>query len=206
MITTNYINMSAPTTTLTSTTATHAQTTLNLNSTTTNITSPTININSARFRFVPWTSVVLGSSISSIVGGTTTAPACSTSATVRYMYSVIGNTIYLNFLCYQSGTTGSSAGSGVYYFQMPPGYSYNLSLLVASSTASNGNNGTKVGNSNFKHFGTDNGLGGVYTLGAANTLVLWCETGPGFRTQDSGFYSYNTPNFYVAFEASLPIN
>jgi hypothetical protein len=168
--------------------------------------APTIKINTNSFRFVPWTTYYTGTSISGLVGAITTAPTCGTSALIKYRYSIVGNTMYINYYFNQTTTTGSAAGSGYYYYIPPTGFTYNTTDIVTSTTVANGNNGTKIGTSNFKHFGTDNGIGGVYWMNGSNVMLLWCELGATYNCQNSGVYSYNTPNLYVAFDAMIPIS
>ena len=205
--TTNYINMSSPTTTL-------KQNTMNINSTTSNIISttalnmsaPTIKINTNTFRFVPWTVFSSATSLTGIVGGSTTAPQCSSTAVMKYIYSVIGNTMYIKFSLYQSGGTGSSAGSGTYYYNLPTGYTLKYtSLITSSTTGTNGNTGTQIGSCSFKRFTIGNGIGNVYSLNATNTIVLWNEVNSAYNIQSSTTYEYSLNNVNYTFEASFPI-
>ena len=171
-----------------------------------NMSAPTIKINTNTFRYVPWTVFSSASSLTGIVGGSTTAPQCSSTATMKYIYSVVGDTMYIKFSLYQSGGTGSSAGSGTYYYNLPTGYTLNYTSLITSSTSgSNGNTGTQIGTCSFKRFTIGNGGGFVYYLNTTNTIVLWNEINSTYNIQSSTTYEYSLNNVNYTFEASFPI-
>ena len=126
-----------------------------------NIIANTIQLYSNPFRYIPWTLVDTGvngtsASLTNVINYTTSGagsnlPTCSTAATIKYRYSVIGNTLYLNYYCAQ--TSGGTTGIGYYQYQFPTitGITINTTELVslysgnAPSVTLQPNGGTKIG-------------------------------------------------------------
>lgn len=122
------------------------------------------------FRFVPWkdcgftfntsnatvASNSFGGAITATITGTT-APTPSQNSTCKYNYSVIGNTMYLQF-SYMGGTNAGSAGSGIYTWKLPAGYNIDTSLISvqnpAITTTTSPAKGTVIGNSYIAQWGT----------------------------------------------------
>ena len=200
--TTNYVNFSSPTTFL-------KQTTANIiSSSTLNMSAPTININTKQFRFVPWTTFYSGTTLATNVINYPTgasAPTANAGATLKYRYSVIGNTMYINYSFYQ--VSGGTAGSGVYQYAIPGGYTLNTTDIVYSPTTGNPT-GTKVGTAGFIFIGSNNALGNAYITnqGGTNGLMFWQEAGPNWGPNGSTYYHYGTSNLVIHFEAMIPIN
>ena len=71
------------------------------NATNVNITATTFNVNSNPFRYIPWTSFVSSpsSTLSNVMNFPTGAncPTVPSTATLKYRYSVVGNTMYVNY-------------------------------------------------------------------------------------------------------------
>ena len=91
------------------------------NATNVNITATTFNINSNPFRYIPWTTY-LGTPASFNLAGIiypagANAPKCNSAATDSYRFTVIGNTMYINFYLYQASV--GTGGNGVYQYELP---------------------------------------------------------------------------------------
>jgi hypothetical protein len=207
--TTNYINMSSPTTTL-------KQTTANIISTTAlNMSAPTIKINTKTFRYVPWTtsfrSTIGTATISTIVsvpsGGT--QPTCHANANVIYRYSIVGNTMHINFYFYQANA--GTAGSGYYQYAIPATATYYIDSTDIQSSTNGTANGTRLGTMSLKRFGGNNEVGSVFIIGsgAGARLILQAEAGSSdiatYRQQDSSYFQYSQSGLLVCFEATIPI-
>jgi hypothetical protein len=210
METSNYINTSSPTLSLKQSTLNINSTTANIVSSTLNMSAPTIKINTNLFRFVPWTTSYSGSSVSTIIsvpsGGT--QPTANSSARIKYRYSIIGNSMYVNFYFYQANP--GSGGNGAYQYAIPAAGTYAIDPtdIQPSTNGGSNNTGTKVGNIDFKHYGASNALGAVYVLGSGvgARLIMWAEVGNIFQQQSNAYYSLSSPNpLAIAFEAVLPI-
>jgi hypothetical protein len=79
--------------------------------------------------------------------------------------------MFLKFSLYQIWGTGSSAGSGTYWYNLPTGYTLDCSTLISGPTSAvNGNTGTQIGSCRFKRFTVGNALGCVYSLNASNII------------------------------------
>jgi hypothetical protein len=196
------------------------QTTMNMSSSTTNLIStsilnmsaPTININKNQFRFVPWTtfyaSTAGSASLSTIVTGSTSNPSCNVNATIKYRYSIIGNTMYLNFLFYQT-SAGSSNGSGYYQYTIPQLSTYPIDFTNVVSSTNGSAFGTRFGMCNFKTGVYEVGV--VYLIGSGTSakLILQAEAGSANTTYNQHSASYfqfaTTGSLYVGFEANLPL-
>ena len=114
--------------------------------------------------------------------------------------------MYLNYYFYQ--TNAGSAGSGVYQYYIPTGYSLNATDVAYSITTGNGPIGTRVGTANYVSLGANNGGGGVYITNQASTsgFMLWIEYGPVWAPQQSSSYHYGGANLVIRFDAMIPIN
>lgn len=109
-----------------------------------NSTSSEVNYNS-KFKFIPWTdcgytliSSASGNTFGGAVSATTTAPTPATNSTMTYKYSVFGNTMFLQF-CYNGNTTNAGgSGNGVYFYNLPSGFSINTSMIQTVSPGAPG--------------------------------------------------------------------
>ena len=124
------------------------QTLLNKTLTSPNINTP--NIDGSLFKYVPWTEIVnhtgISGSFTDVVTAPTTAPTPSSHASTRfvYKYSVVGNSLYMNWY-YYTPSFGTN-GSGIYYYKLPTGYNTTGALspsLVPYTT--NLSTGTQIG-------------------------------------------------------------
>lgn len=174
---------------------------------TSNLSTTNVSINSYLFQYVPWTTYYSGNSLTGIVSAITTDPTCDSGASVTYRYSIIGNTMYLNYTFYS--VTGGSDGVGKYLYSLPSGITVNTTGLITSTSSTNGNIGTKLGHFSVMELGTSNGSGHIY-LDTNNKLLLWVEYSVGENTfynkhQSDNDYGYGTASLKIAFEATIPI-
>ena len=132
-------------------------------------------------------------------------PVAPSTATLKYRYSVVGNTMYVNY-CYYSASAGTS-GSGVYQYLVPTVATLNTTDIVIASASSVG---TIVGNTTMKQVGSSNGMGKVYISNQNSTygFMLSLETAyvVTLGTQGSSYYPYGYTNLFYQFDAMIPIN
>jgi hypothetical protein len=163
------------------------------------------------FRFVPWTTAYSGTTLANNVINFPTGANCPTAnagALLRYKYSVIGNTMYLNYYFYQASP--GTAGSGVYQYAVPGGYTINTTDMLSSPTSGDPN-GTRLGNAKCIYLTHNNAVGGLYLTNQGSTLglMLWTEVGSGtswpYSAQNNTNYNYGTTGLIISFEATIPI-
>ena len=179
-----------------------------ISTTTINMSSPTININANTFRFVPWISSINSSSISNIVTASTTNPTANSGSSVVYRYSIIGNSMYVNYCFYQ--TNAGTSGSGTYLYTIPASATYYLDStdIQQSADTNYGSYGTKVGTVSFKRYGTNNSMGGVYISGSGSSarFIIWSEVGSGgYGRHDNNTYGYGGASLSITYDAVIPI-
>lgn len=189
-------------------------------------------INTTRFRFVDWTAINNSSNNSSpslvlnmlATNGTssgTSPPLFSTNNKCKYFYSVIGNTMYMNYI-YTSPTIDPSGvdlsgntGTGIYAYKIPAGYTPNINVVIASQPnfyTSAVNLSSKIGSSSLVIDET------IYS--SPNNSVFLCShtvSSPRYGIilfsgsslhQSSGLTNYGvvpTSNMNYTFECSFPI-
>ena len=218
----------APTTALNATTKT-----ITLTGSTTagkiNLVAPTIQLNTNTFKYIPWTYIITGvngtsASLTNVINYTSNGtgsnlPTCSTTAaTIKYRYSVIGNTLYLNYFFNQS--SGGTGGSGNYQYQFPniPGITINTTEFVsyysgnAPSTVYQQSGGTKIGNAGLRVTGT--GIATIFpgsviytNMGGINGFVITPSNGPTtFQCESSYSYSSGPYTLHYTFEVSVSIS
>jgi len=216
------LSLLAGTINLTPTTALNATTkTITLTGSTTagkiNLVAPTIQLNTNTFRYIPWTLINTGitgtsASLTNVLNYPTGANAatCSTGATIRYRYSVVGNMLYLNYYFYQVST--GTTGNGTYQYAFPSlvglGFVIDNTQLIAFSTGgTTPYGGTRMGSASFLVYGSYTSIGGVYysTLNGQG-LTLWNEVGNASGgVQSSALYNYYGAYSSYQFEAMIPI-
>ena len=98
-----------------------------------------------QFRFIPWTIISSGSNTTNASGCITslsssnantlgTNPTFSSGgSTFNYAYSVVGNTMYLDFNYIATNNTGSTSGSGIYSYIIPGNFTPDTSTLTPST-------------------------------------------------------------------------
>ena len=175
------------------------------------LSTPKLNINTNQFRFIPWTTLVglPGSTLSNVINFPTGAncPTPSSTATIKYRYSVIGNTLYVNYY-YYSGATAGTNGNGVYQYLIPSVVTINTNDIIFTSTTSA--YGTVVGNTTMKQVGSSNGIGKVYiTNSSLNVygfmLSIEMSNVVSLGVQGSSYYPYGYTNLFYQFDAMIPI-
>ena len=180
---------------------------------------PNLYLGTSLFRYIPWTvfytaTYTVGTVNSNFINFPIGAncPSGPTGSVIVYRYSVIGNSMYLNFHYYQP--TFGLAGSGTYQYLIPfpSGYSLNTTGLLASGTTTP--TGTRLGSGNLKILGSTSTVNvGVFWTqqNAVNGLMLYEESGSNVfnyipNSQSSGRYSYaGTGASTFNFEAIIPV-
>ena len=172
-----------------------------------------------RFRYVPWTIIAnrtngVGDDISGnvIVSSATPPvnPRASTEAScnMRYMYSVVGNTLYLNYLYQHAVNTGTVAGTGYYKYRLPAGFTYPTTTLVSAATAAPSiSSGTRLGSARMHVTGIIS-LGSVYWLENPTSqyfMVITRESSNPFAYNSSANYEYTNASLCITFEAAIPL-
>ena len=184
-----------------------------------------------QFRFIPWTIISSGSNTTNASGCITslsssnantlgTNPTFSSGgSTFKYAYSVVGNTMYLDFNYHASNNTGASNGSGIYSYIIPGNFTPDTSTLTPSTfnyytsttSSSNGYNpsyGSVIG------FGNANAFG-VFALSTQVYLIqnTSLTTGNGYGIgilgmgspwafQNSSFINYGVSSNFFSFSFS----
>ena len=112
-----------------------------------------------QFRYIPWTTCGYtfnasgtGNTFGGAITATTTAPTPTTGSTTTYIYCIVGNTMYLQFTYINPTATTNVAGvgNGVYFYNLPAGYTIDTSLIQtvtpgSSSTANQNAYGPNLG-------------------------------------------------------------
>jgi hypothetical protein len=173
-----------------------------------------------RFRYVPWTSIgtTIGNVLTAIVATTTAGGGTvgsmpsfnTTGTTVKYCYSVIGNTMYIDFTYYSTGSSGG-LGTGKYIYLIPSGYTANTTFAMpyALSSSQTTPSGTLIGSSSFL-------LTGSWFYGGQVWLVQHSTTsiGIGINVLNNALsgsdniigYSLSANPVNFTFSCSFPIN
>lgn len=189
--------------------------------TTTNVTCNSLNTtslyigNSTIFRFTPWTAIYgnnrpNNSTLPAVSydgngGYFTLIPAAG--ANWSYSYSIIGNTMYVNYQ-YYSSSSSTVAGNGIYFYTMP-----NVGFVIDTATLySNGyygqnnqDHGSQVGTCSLIHYGNANTQGPVRVSTINSVTYLYLMSYQSYGNQNSGNYPYTNSELNVAFVASFPI-
>jgi hypothetical protein len=180
-----------------------------------NISSNNLILNSTTFRYIPWTVIATrtgstGSALSVCIAPSTgtDVPLASTNAScrLRYLYSVIGNTMYLSFL-YQHTVAATQAGTFYYKYRLPSGFTLNSNLVsaptdVASSTAQNGSRlGEGILHVAEVHLNTIS----VLYLNLDGDFIVLLREQVLYGYQSSSNFSYGASNVHYTFDASIPL-
>jgi hypothetical protein len=146
-----------------------------------------------------------------IAPATATAPTPSSTSATTYIYSVIGNTMYVKFNYYYGGSTnGASGGSLAYFYNLPTNFTMDTTNLIAGvGTFSSGNNttdfdGTQIGTA-FITLNTNRAWGIVVPRNNSSMyLHMHHATSSDTYFYHSSYYPFNGL-YKVTFEASFPI-
>lgn len=168
-----------------------------------NMVTTNFNINSNLFRYVPPTSYT-----PTLITGTLPSKFGS--------YSITGSMMTVQIYCDDVGSTGT-AGSGVYSYSIPSGYTINSVPFGVAPT-----NGAVIryySGYPTDLFGTVLGTGGIQARGSSTatvcviaynttSLCLYAsaQTTAQYNYQSSAFYQYSFPNLIISFSATFPIN
>jgi hypothetical protein len=172
-----------------------------------------------RFRYVPWTSIgtTIGSVLTAIVATTTagggtvgTMPSFNTTGinTVKYCYSVIGNTMYIDFTYYSTGG-GGTAGNGKYIYLIPSGYTPNTTLTTPYALTSSQTYpvGSVIGVANSYAYGVWNIMGGAWLVQHSTSSIGICMLINGTLTgSDNSPYNSSAIALSFTFSCNFPIN
>jgi hypothetical protein len=169
--------------------------------------------NSTIFRFSPWTALYGNNRPNNNMpavsyDGTNniyTSLFPASGANWSYSYSIIGNTMYVNYQYYSSDS--SSAGSGIYFYTMPnSGFVIDTATLYSTAYygLDNQDFGSQVGTCSFIHYGQANGQGPVRVSTINNITYLYLMDYQSYHNQNSGYYAYNSSDLNVSFVASFP--
>jgi hypothetical protein len=193
-------------------TSTQGKGTLNLIAGTINLQANIIQLNSNPFRYVPWTtsfrSTIGSATISTILsvpsGGT--QPTCHANANIIYRYSIVGNTMYVNFSFYQA--SAGTAGSGYYQYAIPAITLYMIDFTDIQASTNGNAIGTRLGTCNFDTGVHETGV--VYVIGSGTSarLILQAVAGNAntiYEQQRSTYFQLNQNLFNFGFEAMFPI-
>jgi len=180
------------------------------------LTSPIIDVSlnlfGSPFHYVNWTAIAdrtgtTGSALTVAIQGSTGLVPIASNATdcrLKYYYSIVGKTMYLNYL-YQA-TTGATQPAGTYYYwyRLPAGFTYPSWLVSAGATPSF-SSGTRVGSARLNVNGNINYCSVYYFVSGVNRFLLITREQTLFDYHGSANYTYATANNCFTFEASLPL-
>ena len=122
--------------------------------------------------------------------------------------------MYLSFYYgWTNGYTDGGAGSGVYLYNLPSGYTLNTSLVAvqtpAITTTSDYSKGTIIGTGDIAYWGTDDAVTvSVFAINstqialhirATQTTLNWNH----WHASDG--FQYSDTNLFVTFQCSFPI-
>lgn len=180
------------------------------------LTSPIIDVSlnlfGSPFHYVNWTAIAdrtgtTGSALTVAIQGSTGLVPVASNATdcrLKYYYSVVGKTMYLNYL-YQA-TTGIAQPAGTYYYwyRLPAGFTYPSWLVSAGATPSFAS-GTRVGSARLNVNGNINYCSVYFFVSGVNRFLLITREQTLFDYHGSANYTYATANNCFTFEASVPL-
>jgi hypothetical protein len=169
-------------------------------------------INGTLFNYIDWTAIATrdgttGSALTiAIAGSGGQVPVASNVADcrLRYYYSVVGKTMYLNYL-YQA-TTGIAQPAGTYYYRyrLPAGFTYASWLVSAGATPSFAS-GTRLGSARLNVNGNINYCSVYFFIVGADRFLYITREQTLFDYHGSANYTYASNNNCFTFEASLPL-
>jgi hypothetical protein len=175
--------------------------------------------NSTIFRFVPWT--VYKNPVNNFTDVVNTAltngnldstsPAPATGSNWSYSYSIIGNTMYVNFQYTVNDNTSGITAGGIYLYKIPPTYTINTDIFHANNYYGQPNTdfGSQVGTCSLTEYNNRYTTGPVRitTLAYNGLTYLYLLDYNGRDTpQGSGWFSYANTYNNITFVASFPIN
>ena len=128
-----------------------------------------------------------------------------------YRYSIIGNSLYLNY-AFNQGTAGTAGTGGFYTYAiptLPDGVTVDTTdITFSTSTNSTGNKGTRFGTFSPHNVALpDTALGSVYLLSSGG-IVCFTEAGDGAAANvihSTGSYHYGLTTLTINWEAIIPL-
>lgn len=169
-------------------------------------------INGTLFNYIDWTAIASrdasgGSALSVAIagsGGQVPVASNAVDCRLRYYYSVVGKTMYLNYL-YQA-TTGIAQPAGTYYYRyrLPAGFTY-PSWLVSAGTSPSFASGTRLGSARLNVNGNINYCSVYYFATGSDRFLYITREQTLFDYHGSANYTYASNNNCFTFEASLPL-
>ena len=172
------------------------------------------------FRYRPWTdcgytfttsgTTSFGGAITCSFTGTTN-PTPAIGSICKYNYSVMGNTMNLQF-SYMGGANGGGAGLGIYIWTLPPGYEIDTSLISIQNPAitavSSPAKGTVIGNAYVVIWGVSATIVNmVYAINSTQFCVFVYQTQSGADNNwiTNAHYPFSYANYYQTITCSFPI-
>ena len=174
-------------------------------------------INTYGFRYRPWTDcgyTFITSGTTSFGGAitSTTNPTPAIGSICKYNYSVMGNTMNLQF-SYMGGANGGGNGSGVSYtWKLPAGYEIDTSLISVQNPAitavSSQAKGTVIGNAYIVIWGVNATVCALaYAVNSTQfcVMIYQSETGSSNTWNSSTMFQLSYTNYYQTITCSFPI-
>ena len=185
------------------------------------------------FYYVDWTAILDRSGVwdtnpfIDIVDAVTTRPEPSSIAVsgtttqlgsiTRYYYSVMGKILYLNWYHFQSSASGSSNGSGTYFYRIPTGFPLATWLRQTTNppNTNNGYTGSRIGSGEFVVSSAARESVGVYYVNtiaggggggiARDYICIFREPATGTFHSSGSFGYSNTGSAQYSFQAEIPL-
>ena len=174
------------------------------------------NTTSTIFRFVPWI-VYQSDTIGTITnvmriinssGAIAGYPTAASDSIWSFSYSIIGNTMYVNFHYTASSNGNNNGNNGIYVYSLPSSYVIDTLTLYATPYVGvvNTDFGSQVGNCTLVEYNNSSSLGPVRIteLEGKYYLYLMSVTNQ-YRPQSTSWFSLSSSNLNVTFMASFPI-
>lgn len=178
-----------------------------------------------QFRYVPWTTIgtTIGNVLTAIVPTATPGAGNTTGAsmpsfnntgtnTVKYCYSVIGNTMYVDFTYYSTGG-GGTTGTGKYIYLIPSGFTPNTTFITPYQIATGTLTiacGTVIGNSLLFATGVWYDIGHAWIVQHSTSsygIGIDCQpTNSTLQGNDNRPYNSTANPLVFSFSCSFPIN
>jgi predicted RecA/RadA family phage recombinase len=186
--------------------------TITINPTTCNMNPTTFQLFNNPFRYVPWTVYNnIANSGTVFVKGFTSNPTFNyISSALNGIYSVMGNTLFIEYYFYQASNSGTLLGSGVYMFPLPSGYQIDTTKVVLwSNTGNNQDQASSLGKMCYTWYNNANNTGSVlgFVVSGVSYVVLFLETGAYTGIGGGGGYAggANLAGLKYSYTAMIPI-
>jgi len=169
-------------------------------------------INGTLFNYVDWTAIAsrdgtTGSALTVAIagsGGQVPVASNAVDCRIRYYYSIVGKTMYLNYLYQASTGIAQPAGTYYYRYRLPAGFTY-ASWLVSAGTTPSYASGTRLGSARLNVNGNINYCSVYFFIVGADRFLYITREQTLFDYHGSANYTYASNNNCFTFEASLPL-